>query len=70
MTRDYTVLIPFPTGGGHWAETGETVALLDVEAAQLLRVDRIEPKAASSDAKTPKNGKPVKQEDTNNAGSR
>lgn len=54
-TRDYTVVVPFPLAGGHWAEAGDTVALLDVEAAQLLRVGRITLKTDVSEKDVKKN---------------
>lgn len=57
--RDYTVVVPFPLAGGHWAEAGETVALLDVEAAQLLRVGRITLKPSAAD-KSVKNNNNLK----------
>lgn len=39
--QKYTVLIPFPTGGGHWSAVGQELDLLDVQAQQLEAVDRI-----------------------------
>jgi hypothetical protein len=33
--QTYTVLIPFPTGGGHWSAVGQELDLLDVEATAL-----------------------------------
>jgi len=39
--ENYTVLIPFPKGSGHWAAKGETLDLLEVEAGQLRRAGRI-----------------------------
>lgn len=39
--QKYTVLIPFPTGGGHWSRVGEELDLLDVQAQQLEVVGRI-----------------------------
>lgn len=38
----YTVLIPFPTGGGHWSTVGEELELLDVEASALRTAGRLE----------------------------
>ena len=29
--QTYTVLLPFPTGGGHWSSIGQELQLLDVE---------------------------------------
>lgn len=40
--KKYTVLVPFPKGGGHWTTKGETLDLLDVEAQALRRAGRIE----------------------------
>lgn len=54
-TRDYTVVVPFPRAGGHWAEEGGTVSLLDVEAAQLLRVGRLTLKTDAAQKKVKKN---------------
>lgn len=39
--QKYTVLIPFPTGGGHWSTVGQELDLLDVQAQQLEAVGRI-----------------------------
>lgn len=39
--QKYTVLIPFPKGGGHWSRVGEELDLLDVQAQQLEIVGRI-----------------------------
>ena len=40
--QTYTVLVPFPRGGGHWAEAGEKLDLLDVEATGLRAAGRIQ----------------------------
>ena len=40
--QTYTVLIPFPTGGGHWSSVGEELELLDVEATALRTAGRLE----------------------------
>ncbi|QDH63692.1 MULTISPECIES: hypothetical protein [Pseudomonas] len=40
--QTYTVLIPFPTGGGHWSTVGEELDLLDVEASALRTAGRLE----------------------------
>ncbi|MGE7811835.1 hypothetical protein ACQKMW_00220 [Pseudomonas sivasensis] len=40
--QTYTVLIPFPTGGGHWSTVGEELQLLDVEASALRTAGRLE----------------------------
>ena len=42
LRKNYTVLIPFPKGGGHWAAVGEKLDLLGVEASALLTAGRIE----------------------------
>lgn len=42
LRKNYTVLIPFPKGGGHWAAAGEKLDLLAVEASALLTAGRIE----------------------------
>ena len=39
--KKYTVLIPYPLGGGHWAEKGQTLELLEVEAQHLEGYGRI-----------------------------
>lgn len=39
--KNYTVLVAFPKGGGHWAKKGETLDLLDVEALALRSAGRI-----------------------------
>ena len=54
-TCDYTVVVPFPLAGGHWAEAGGTVSLLDVEAAQLLRVGRLTLKTDAAQKNANKN---------------
>ena len=40
--QTYTVLIPFPTGAGHWSRVGEELELLDVEACALRTAGRLE----------------------------
>ncbi|AOE66514.1 hypothetical protein A7317_05760 [Pseudomonas fluorescens] len=40
--QTYTVLIPFPTGGGHWSTVGEELDLLDIEASALRTAGRLE----------------------------
>lgn len=39
--KNYTVLVPFPKAGGHWAAKGETLELMDVEARALRQAGRI-----------------------------
>ena len=40
--QTYTVLLPFPTGGGHWSSIGQKLHLLDVEANALRSAGRLE----------------------------
>lgn len=40
--KNYTVLIPYPKGGGHYAKSGERLDLLDVQASALRTAGRIE----------------------------
>jgi len=40
--KNYTVLIPYPSGGGHWTRKGQALDLLDVEAHALHSAGRIE----------------------------
>ncbi|TWC49607.1 hypothetical protein FBY04_12178 [Pseudomonas sp. SJZ080] len=40
--QTYTVLLPFPTGGGHWSSIGQEMHLLDVEASALRNAGRLE----------------------------
>ncbi|KAB0485037.1 hypothetical protein SAMN04490202_1373 [Pseudomonas reinekei] len=40
--QTYTVLVPFPTGGGHWSSVGQQLQLLDVEASALRSAGRLE----------------------------
>lgn len=40
--QTYTVLVPYPTGGGHWSTAGEQLDLLDVEASALRSAGRLE----------------------------
>ncbi|MCL6700448.1 hypothetical protein [Pseudomonas sp. T1.Ur] len=42
IRKQYTVLLPFPTGGGHWSSAGQTLDLLDVEASALRSAGRLE----------------------------
>lgn len=42
IRQTYTVLLPFPTGGGHWSSTGQELDLLDVEASALRSAGRLE----------------------------
>ncbi|MGC5702367.1 hypothetical protein J4P02_19395 [Pseudomonas sp. NFXW11] len=40
--QKYTVLVPFPTGGGHWSSIGQELELLDVQASALRSAGRLE----------------------------
>ncbi|WP_433861274.1 hypothetical protein [Pseudomonas thivervalensis] len=59
LRQTYTVLLPFPTGGGHWSTIGQELDLLDVEANALHSAGRlalkktevVEPASASIPAK-------------------
>jgi hypothetical protein len=42
LRQTYTVLVPFPTGGGHWSSIGQELDLLDVEASALRSAGRLE----------------------------
>ncbi|UUT24859.1 hypothetical protein [Pseudomonas sp. T8] len=42
IRQKYTVLVPFPTGGGHWSSIGQQLELLDVEASALRAAGRLE----------------------------
>lgn len=50
LRKNYTVLVAFPKGGGHWANKGEKLDLMDVEAQQLLRAGRIKLTATETEA--------------------
>jgi hypothetical protein len=39
--KNYTVLIGYPKGGGHYTSAGDTVDLLDVQARALRQAGRI-----------------------------
>lgn len=39
--NNYTVLVPYPKGGGHWTSKGDKVDLLEVEALALSQAGRI-----------------------------
>lgn len=40
--QKYTVLVPFPLGGGHWSTVGQELELLEVEAAAWRTSGRLE----------------------------
>ncbi|OHC95903.1 MAG: hypothetical protein A2792_11995 [Sphingomonadales bacterium RIFCSPHIGHO2_01_FULL_65_20] len=39
--KNYTVIVPYPKGGGHWTRKGDKVDLLEVEALALRQAGRI-----------------------------
>jgi len=39
--KNYTVIVPYPKGGGHWTRKGDKVDLLEVEALALSQAGRI-----------------------------
>ncbi|EKZ3179262.1 hypothetical protein ACLBVT_23695 [Pseudomonas aeruginosa] len=39
--KNYTVLVPYPKGGGHWTRKGDKIDLLEVEALALRQAGRI-----------------------------
>lgn len=39
--KNYTVLVPYPKGGGHWTRKGDKLDLLEVEALALRQAGRI-----------------------------
>ncbi|MBN6775538.1 hypothetical protein JRG42_20570 [Pseudomonas granadensis] len=49
--QTYTVLVPFPTGRGHWSSVGQELELLDVEASALHSAGRLQLKTTSTQAK-------------------
>lgn len=49
--QTYTVLVPFPTGRGHWSSVGQELDLLDVEASALHSAGRLQRKTSSTQAK-------------------
>lgn len=59
--KNYTVLIGYPKGGGHWTSQGDKVDLLGVEALALEQAGRIKltadveaEQAAAAEPKTTK----------------
>lgn len=61
--ENYTVLIPFPKGDGHWATKGEKLDLLEVEAGQLRRAGRVKRTADIQAAAQAPAIKPTKAKD-------
>lgn len=51
--KSYTVLVPYPKGGGHWTRKGDKVDLLEVEALALRQAGRIKLTAELEAAKAP-----------------
>ncbi|CAB1401145.1 FIG00957378: hypothetical protein [Pseudomonas fluorescens] len=49
--QTYTVLVPFPTGRGHWSSVGQELDLLNVEASALHSAGRLQLKTSSTQAK-------------------
>lgn len=39
--ENYTVLVGYPRGGGHWTSPGQNFDLLDVEARALVQAGRL-----------------------------
>lgn len=39
--KNYTVLVGYPCGGGHYTKSGQAVDLLDIEAFALVQAGRI-----------------------------
>ena len=39
--QKYTVVVPFPLGGGHWSLEGAEMDLLDVQAHALVTAGRL-----------------------------
>jgi len=39
--QNYTVLVGYPCGGGHWTEEGQTLDLLEVEAGAWVTAGRL-----------------------------
>ncbi len=64
--KNYTVLIPYPSGGGHWTRKGQALDLLDVEAHALRTAGRIELTSVleqqAADAATPTKAKKVAEQ--------
>jgi hypothetical protein len=51
--QTYTVLVPFPTGGGHWSSVGQQLQLLDVEAGALRSAGRLGLKTEAAESASP-----------------
>lgn len=39
--KNYTVLVGYPKGGGHYTKSGQSVDLLDIEAFALVQAGRV-----------------------------
>ncbi|MET3456745.1 MULTISPECIES: hypothetical protein [Pseudomonas] len=64
--QTYTVLLPFPTGGGHWSSIGQELDLLDVEANALRSAGRLELKKTEA-AEAVSTSNPAKKATTKKA---
>ncbi|MHC8288435.1 hypothetical protein ACYZUD_16775 [Pseudomonas sp. XS1P51] len=51
--QTYTVLLPFPSGGGHWSSIGQELHLLDVEASALRSAGRLALKTEAAESASP-----------------
>ena len=64
--QTYTVLRPFPIGGGHWSSIGQELKLLDVEASALRSAGRLERKKNEAEESTAESN-PAKKATTKKA---
>ncbi|RON16039.1 hypothetical protein [Pseudomonas frederiksbergensis] len=62
--KNYTVLIPYPTGGGHYSVKGSTVDLLDVQANALVTAGRLQETALIEAEAAPAAPAPVAKKTT------
>ncbi|WLH11670.1 hypothetical protein PSH58_22920 [Pseudomonas hefeiensis] len=67
LRQTYTVLLPFPTSGGHWSSVGQELDLLDVEAnawrsAGRLQLKKTEAGESASTSNPAKKAAPKKAE--------
>jgi hypothetical protein len=61
LRQTYTVLVPFPTGGGHWSSVGQELDLLDVEASALRTAGRLELTAKTEAVESAPTSNPAKK---------
>lgn len=62
--KNYTVLVPYPKGGGHWTSKGDKLDLLEVEALALRQAGRIKLTAEiEADPAVPATKKPTAKAD-------